>query len=291
MRWVGPFFLISTFLAAPVLARHEVQLCGTTAETANERLFLHRQSVRTRARAPFSPRLLAEPLPRANRDAGDIAIIQDNDGVVARQNQFNLDQKTLQFIPARASASHYRYEVIDQGYDAPAAAAGSPVAALDDDDSRAVALPWAFPFFGASYTAIYVNSDGNLTFGESDTSSSERSLGRMTSGPPRISPLFDDLDPSRTAGGVRVLADETRLVVSWVAVPEWQDSGLGARQTFQATLYRDGRIAFSYSGINAASAVVGISPGRWMAGRRLWTFAMMAAGNTRARLPSASEIR
>ncbi|HEY2015032.1 MAG TPA: hypothetical protein VGH38_16100, partial [Bryobacteraceae bacterium] len=78
---------------------------------------------------------------------------------------------------------------------------------------------------------------------------------------PRISPLFDDLDPALTAGGVRMLADATRVVVSWIRVPEWQSFGIGQAQTFQVKLYPDGRIEFSYSGINATSAVVGIAPG------------------------------
>ena len=48
-----------------------------------------------RAREP-----MAVPAVSANRDAGNIAIIEDTDGVVARQNEFNLDLKTLRFTPA-----------------------------------------------------------------------------------------------------------------------------------------------------------------------------------------------
>ena len=45
-----------------------------------------------------------------------------------------------------------------------------------------------------------MNSDGNLTFTAADNASTDRSLGRMTAGPPRISPLFDDLDPAADRG-------------------------------------------------------------------------------------------
>src|SRR6266567_6974542 len=261
MRRLRSLLFLISVLAVPVIARHETGVCGTTAETANERLFLHRQSVRARSRALGLPRPLAATTLSAARDIGDIAIVEDTDGVVARENEFNLDLKTLQFTPAVPDASRYRYAVVDVDYDATAAASGTPLAALDDDDSRAVPLPFAFPFFGASYTQVFVNSDGNLTFTVGDAASSDRSLGRMTSGPPRISPLFDDLDPSRTAGGVGVLSDRTRVVVSWVGVPEWQTSGIGSPQTFQVKLYPDGRIEFSYSGIHAGSAVTGIAPG------------------------------
>lgn len=196
-----------------------------------------------------------------NRDMGHIAIIEDSDGAVARMNAFSLGRKTLLFTPSTADAARYRYAVSDGGYDDAAASAGTPLAALDDDDTRSLALPFSFPFFGAVYNRVFVNSDGNLTFTAGDIASSARSLGRMTAGGPRIAPLFDDLDPARTAGGVRVTAGAARFVVSWVAVPEWRDSGIGPAQTFQARLYPDGRIEFAWSQVDAAEAVVGIAPG------------------------------
>jgi uncharacterized protein (TIGR03437 family) len=242
--------------AATLPARHEPTLCGTTPETPVERLFLHR--VRNRTRRPAAR--------ATTRDSGDIAIVEDTGGIVARQNEFNLDQKTLRFTPSGAA---YSYAVLDGGYDAAAASQGAPLAALDDDDSRAVALPFAFPFFGAAYREVNVNSDGNLTFTAPDSASTDRSLGRMTAGPPRLAPLFDDLDPSQTAGGVRVLAEAGRVVVTWVNVPEWTASGPGPRQTFQAKLYSDGGIEFSYNGVVPENAVVGIAPGALKGGAAL----------------------
>jgi uncharacterized protein (TIGR03437 family) len=243
----GPIILI--FAAVSGYARHVTDGCGTTRETPAERRFFHRQALRRAAR----PRAAA-PAP-SNRDIGNIAIVDDSNGVVARQNDFNLDGETLGFTPQGGA---YRYAVSNGGYDAAAASSGAPLAALDDDDSRLVPLPFAFPFFGVAYSQVYVNSDGNLTFTAADTASTERSLGRMTAGPPRIAPLFDDLNPALTAGGVRVLSESARLVVSWAAVPEY---GGGPAQTFQVRLYPDGRIEFSYAGARPTSAVVGIAPG------------------------------
>ena len=85
-------------VAAPALARHGGPWCGTTAETHNETLFLHRQALRARS-AGLGLRPLTTPPVSGNRDIGNIAIIEDSDGVVVRQNQFNLDLKTLQFTP------------------------------------------------------------------------------------------------------------------------------------------------------------------------------------------------
>src|ERR1017187_380506 len=258
MRRPGLFLLILVSLVVPLVAHHETGGCGTSRETPAQTLFLHRQAPRARA-ARIRPQPAAAP--SGNRDIGNIAIIEDTDGVVEFQNQFNLDNNSLTFTPS--AAAHYTYSVESQGYDGAAAANGTPLAALDDDDARQVAIPFSFPYFGATYNQVFVNSDGNLTFTRAEYASTERSLGRMTAGPPRIAPLFDDLDPSKTAGGVRVFSSATRLVVSWVAVPEYAQTGTGAPETFQVALYPDGHIVFAYDGINPsiASAVVGIAPG------------------------------
>jgi uncharacterized protein (TIGR03437 family) len=280
MRRFGPLSLIFACLVVPVSARHDVSVCGTTRETPNESLFLHRQSVRARAaRLPRPMAASATTPPAANRDMGNIAVIEDTGGVVERLNQFNLDNNTLTFTPTAPKAAQYRYSVAPQGYDSGTASQGTPLAALDDDDTRLVGLPFAFPFFGAAYNQVFVNSDGNLTFTAGDFASSDRSLGRMTAGPPRISPLFDDLDPSQTAGGVRVFADSSHVVVSWVNVPEYAQSGAGPLQTFQVRLYPDGSVQFSYAGINAPSAVVGIAPGGLKGSTTLVDFRTDATGD------------
>ncbi len=256
MRRLGSYSLVFSLIVLPVFARRVISICGTTGETAKEESFLHRQARRNRG-----PRPLAIAAAANDRDIGNIAVIEDSGGVVERQNDFNLDFMTLAFSPTTEKADAYEHGVTAGGYEEDAAASGTPLAALDDDDTRAVALPFAFPFFGTTYSSIYVNSDGNLTFNKPDADSSARSLGRMTAGPPRIAPLFDDLNPAAVAGGVRVSSDSSRVVVSWVRVPEWVSSGSSPFQTFQVKLYRSGRIEFSYAGASPSSAVVGIAPG------------------------------
>ena len=93
----------------------------------------------------------------------------------------------------------------------------------------------------------------------------------MTGGPPRISPLFDDLDPSQSGGSVRFFADASHVVFSWVSVPEYRRPALP--QTFQVRLYVDGSIQFSYSRCRSVQRrggdCAGICPGRV---RRLVSF-------------------
>jgi len=271
MRKFSGLLSIWLLAAGAVPARQIPTLCGTTREKLAEQLHLHRQA--ERQRRPYALLRAVRPgTPAASKDMGEIAVIDDGDGVVARLNEFNLDRRTLAFTPTAAGASRYRFAVWEDSYDASAASAGARLDGLEDDDARQVALPFAFPFFGASYQQVWVNSDGNLTFTAADTASTERSLGRMTAGPPRISALFRDLDPSVSGRGVTVLTGADRFVVSWGAVPEYRDVGLGPAQTFQIRLFASGLIEFAYAGINTTSAIVGLSPGRLQGSTAVVTF-------------------
>jgi uncharacterized protein (TIGR03437 family) len=244
---------------APGYGRQAGSGCGTTRERLQEDIELHRRTLKLRAQSKL--RALSAVTPRA--DIGEIAIIEHSDGVVSSLDQFNLNSKSLTFTPASAPAPGYKAAVGDSEYDAAAASAGVRLTGMGDDDNARAALPFAFPFFGRTYQQVYINSDGNLTFGAPESSSMDRSIGRFAAGPPRIAALFSDLDPSVSSDGVRVLAsDPARFVVSWVAVPVYSDAGLGRAQTFQATLYPDGRIRFDYNNVGTeTNTVVGVAPG------------------------------
>ena len=56
-------------------------------------------------------------------------------------------------------------------------------------------LGFAFPYQGQNWTSVFVNSNGNLTFGAASTDFSE-TVPEFLAGPPRIAPLWDDLDAS-----------------------------------------------------------------------------------------------
>ena len=252
--------LILLLAAAPFpgMARQDPQACGTHSLRSREEMFLHRRSA---ARQPVQSSGLARAASSSgNRDSGQIAVVEDSGGVVGRRNPFNLAQKTLAFLPTSPAASSYRFQLGGSGYDQAAASSGT-LKTLKDDDSQLAPLPFAFPFFGSVYRQIYVNSDGNLTLGSGDSTSADRSLGRLTSGLARIAPLFTDLDPSSSAQGVFVTAEPERFVVSWVSVPLYSTTGRGVAQTFQVRLFPDGKIEMAWSQTNVADAVVGISPG------------------------------
>ena len=272
MRPVALIVLASVVLTQGY-ARLEKSLCGTHADRRQEELHLHRHVTAQRKGVAAAAALL-----QLARDVGEIAIIEDSDGVVARRNVFNLDQRTVRFSPLGPAATRYRFEVGEASYEAAAAAAGSPLSQIGDDDTARVSLPFAFPFFGITYQQIFVNSDGNLTFLTGDTASTDRSLGRLAAGAPRIAGLFMDLDPTRKQDSVRVLAEPGRFVVSWAGVPQYQGSGIGVSQTFQIRLYPDGRIEIAYGGVTTDGAVVGISPGGLLGTTSVVSFATDASG-------------
>lgn len=258
---------LGLLVIGPGESRQVTVTCGTYRDRVQEDLQLHRRMLRLR-RERLLRQQSAQPgaaaggaLPAAapRTDIGDIAVIEDGDGVVGQLDQFNIDNKTLKFTP---SSGGYKVNTGEASYDTAAANAGTLISGLGDDDSRQFQLPFSFPFFGASYRQIYVNSDGNLTFVSGDSASIDRNLGRVTGGPPRIAGLFSDLDPSSSRNGVYVLSDSGRFVVSWVSVPEFSSAGGGALHTFQIRLYPDGRIEFAYAGNGfGTAAVVGIAPG------------------------------
>lgn len=250
------FTLCSLVLATGASADTVPQSCGTHLARTEEELFLHGRH------AARDPRVaLRSTARRANRDLGEIAILEDAGGVVGRRNAFTLNNRTLLFRPQDAVATRYRVIGGDDSFDAAANQNGFLIAGLADDDSRAYTLPFSFPFYGQRYTQVWINSDGNLTFTGPDPTVTDRSLGRLLAGLPRIAPLFTDLNPPQARGGISVLPASNRLVITWSEVPVFSSFGASALQTFQVRLYPDGRIEFAYRGASAPDSVVGISPG------------------------------
>lgn len=184
-------------------------------------------------------------------DVDDVAVLEDAGDLVARRNPFDLDGAALRFSPRGAGA--YEVARLALSLDAPGATLG-----LGSDDARVVDLPFAFPFYGARYTQVFVHADGNLTFAAPDAGPAERSMGRLLGGPPRIAAFFADLDPSR-GGSVTARLGPDRAVFSWSGVPGGAQIN---RNSFQATLLPGGDVDLVYGGeMQTREAIIGLSPG------------------------------
>src|SRR5690242_3549543 len=135
------------FLGSGV-ARQVKVICGTDREHSKVELFLHRQAELARQVARLQATTARAPSPTsASSDVGNIAILEDSDGVVAQRNPFDLDQQTLTFTPTAPAAARYKFQVSGASYDAGAAGSGT-LMALGDDDFREAPLAFSFPFFG-----------------------------------------------------------------------------------------------------------------------------------------------
>ena len=126
-----------------------------------------------------------------------------------------------------------------------------------DDTSVSVTLGGgaSVALYGVSYTGFFVGSNGYITFGTSDTDYSESLADHFNR--PRISALFDDLNPA-TAGTVswRQLAD--RVAVTWQNVPEFNTTN---SNNFQIEMFFDGRIRITCLAIAATDGLIGLSAG------------------------------
>jgi uncharacterized protein (TIGR03437 family) len=204
--------------------------------------------------------LFAQTQPAQARDAGNIAIIDDDGTILVPANAFDLPYRSLRFTPDGAG---YRVAAGATALDTGAAGAGATLN-LEDDDSREVPIGFSFPFYGRTYSTLFVNSDGNLTFGSGDSASLSRDLARFLTGAPRVAPFFSDLNPA-DGGRLSYLAEPGRFVVTWQNVPECCAPPAQPYSTIQVTLLPDGGILFAYGMVLTETAVVGISPGGYTA--------------------------
>jgi hypothetical protein len=185
-------------------------------------------------------------------DVGDIAVLQDTGNLVVPQNAFDLGGVGLRFSP---SGGGYSVSKIDSTFRTPL----GNRATLGDDDSAQVTVPFAFPFYGTGQTNAFVNSDGNITFGQGDNASTDRSLGRMLGGPPRVAPFFADLDPTQGTGKVFINAASDQFTVTWCQVHGYASTQV---VTVQATLLPNGSVEVKFDpSTTLGDAIVGTSPG------------------------------
>ncbi len=135
---------------------------------------------------------------------------------------------------------------------------GTPLPLADDADT-VLPLPFAFPFYGQTYTSLRVSSNGYLTFGPNGTDFSNDPLPDTSEPNALVAVFWDDLDPS-SGGQVYAYADAEapRFVVEWLQVPRYNEDT--SALTFEAVLYPDGRLLFLYHTLvgTLTSATVGL---------------------------------
>jgi hypothetical protein len=199
------------------------------------------------ARRPLTPS-------RNTADIGEIAVVQDEGDLILPPNTYDLRSLGLRFT--RNSAGGYDVVRIDGAF---RPALGTRLT-LTDDDSVSSTVAFGFSLYGSPQTIAFVNSDGNITFGEGDKSSTERNVARLLTGPPRVSPFLSDLDPTTGNGRIFLNAASDQYTVTWCNVRGFESA---QTTTVQATLLPNGNIEMKFGpAVTVGNAIVGLSPGR-----------------------------
>jgi hypothetical protein len=232
-------------------ARKTDVLDGNPRWRVFDALWTHREYLERNQRTRGERQTLS---PRNNADIGDIAVLQDEGDLILPPNTYDLRSLGLRFT--RNGSGGYNVTRIDGNF---RATLGTRLT-LDDDDSAPGTMPFGFSFYGRAETAVFVNSDGNITFEEADKSSTERNVARLLTGPPRVAPFLADLDPTTGTGRIFLNAASDQYTVTWCNVRGFDTT---RTVTLQTTLLPNGTIEMIYgASINVGAAVVGLSPGR-----------------------------
>ena len=129
------------------------------------------------------------------------------------------------------------------------------VLAAGDDTATSVNLGFTFPYQGSNWNSVFVNSNGNLTFGAGSTDFTE-TVPELLAGPPRIAPRWDDLD---ARGGLVIASPGAgSLTLHFVSVPEFAST---SPNYFSVALADDGRIGIEYFATTLTDGLTGVTQG------------------------------
>ena len=132
----------------------------------------------------------------------------------------------------------------------------SALSGMDDASSRINFTTFIFPFYGSSYSSVYVGSNGYLTFGNGNTAYTNSSLPSPSAPVNMIAPFWDDLIIS-SPGAIYYKEESDRFIVQYQDVNHY---GGGGTYTFQVVLFSSGRIELRYKSMSGTknSCTVGI---------------------------------
>jgi len=127
----------------------------------------------------------------------------------------------------------------------------------DDGYADPIDLPFAFPFYGETHSRLWVSANGFITFQDPDAIYWQNNLSGLpnASAPDRsLLVWWDDLLNNTTVQGyIRTWTNQSdSLVVTWQAIPHYNQGSYGGPFTFQVVLEANGRITYNYADMNAA---------------------------------------
>jgi subtilisin family serine protease len=135
----------------------------------------------------------------------------------------------------------------------------SAIALTGDDEAGRIDLPFAFPFYGETYSQAYVGTNGFLSFTAAATMPINVALPHGGKPNAAVLPFWDDLVIDASASirtGVEGSAPDRRFAV------EWRDAliyGTQERVTVQAVLYENGAVGLEYVELGDSAVARGAS--------------------------------
>jgi hypothetical protein len=172
-----------------------------------------------------------------------------------------------------AGSANAHYNPAAAAYDPTPAPALLGTVSGCDDCSEVVNLPFAFPFYGKTFTQVTVSSNGYLVLGSTTATSisnPQLSWSGSTAAPAgMIAPMWDDWN---AAAGGDVYAGQvgSAYVVEWRNLYHYGQSAAGG-YTFKVKLFSDGAFEFHYGTVtggfgagadNGISATAGFQEGQ-----------------------------
>ncbi|MDQ6739450.1 MAG: hypothetical protein M3021_03540, partial [Actinomycetota bacterium] len=142
-----------------------------------------------------------------------------------------------------------------------------------DDGVVTDTLPFAFSFYGASYSALHISTNGNVHFGPPNdyfTNSTGYCLPNNSQYVPQamVAPLwFDFVVPDSAGGGGGVYTSLVGTAPARTYIVEWRDvyeySAPSSRATFELMLSENGVMTFQYASlagpdVSGSEGVIGI---------------------------------
>jgi N-acetylneuraminic acid mutarotase len=151
-------------------------------------------------------------------------------------------------------------------------ATGTPVMLGDDAYLGPFAIGFSFPFYGSSYSDLYIGSNGFISFGAGSTTLTDQCpLPNATTPNNLIALMWDDLDPGDTSDPVYYQSFATCpvgagqcMVVTYNNYHHYQSTPPGPiAGTFQAILFDNGVVRLQYldagaeEGLNSTTGIEG----------------------------------
>ena len=167
----------------------------------------------------------------------------------------------LTFTPIDGGSRYSAFRTRNVFY-LPTDPSGGETLPVKDDDAARVTLGKAASvvLYGVSYSQFWIGSNGYLDFAQADTSPEATALLHFRD--PRVSGLFDDLDPSALTGRGTVSWKQSpdHVAVTWLDVPDFGVQS--SSNTFQIRLFFNGVIDITWLNVSAATALSGLSEGK-----------------------------